>query len=395
VNNDLTNSIYLSALTSTEGIGAKTALRIAGDYPNWASLTSAPGDELQNRFGEQLARSLLAKVLKNSAEKWRSAETAVLKHTEQGIQPVSLLDNSYPKLLRLIPDPPAILYVRGNTKVLDSLKSVAVVGTRDATSLGCAVAARVAGWFARSGFVVVSGLAKGIDAAAHKGCVDTRGITVAVLTDIQNIYPSENRPLAMDILNSGGALVSEMPLGQRTHRSAFVQRDRIQSGMSVAVVPVQTDTEGGTMHTVRFAEAQNRLVFCPRPLDKESHLSQYAGIHMLLRSKRALEFEAKDYETVLKRLAEHSELLTGIPSTVAEMPKLTPEDDWTLTPPEPLVSEKKSKAHPEIAATALEVLERSFRDVGLAEDKGLFNAAITTLRARLFSRRKRASHGDT
>lgn len=391
MNNDLTNSIYLSALTSVEGIGPKTALRIAGDYPNWASLTSAPIDDLQNRFGEQLARSLLTGVLKNSPERWRSAETAVLRHAEQGIQPVSMLDNNYPKLLRLIPDPPAILYVRGNANVLDSLKSVAVVGTRDATPLGCAVASRVAGWFARSGFVVVSGLAKGIDTAAHKGCLDSKGKTVAVVTDLQNIYPSENRPLAMDILKSGGALVSEMPLGRRTHKSAFVQRDRIQSGMSVAVVPVQTDIEGGTMHTVRFAEAQNRLVFCPRPLDQESDLAQYAGIHLLIRSKRALEFEAKDYESVLKRLAERSELLTGIPSAITEIPHLTPEDDWTLTPPEPLVSDEKPKAHPEIGAAALEILERSFREVGLADDKGRFNAAITKLRNRLFSRRKRSS----
>lgn len=391
MNNDLTNSIYLSALTSVEGIGAKSALRIAGDYPNWASLTSAPSDELQNKFGGHLARALLTGVLRNSPEKWRSAETALLKYAEQGIQPVSLLDSNYPRLLKLIPDPPPILYVRGDAKMLDSLKSVAVVGTRDATPLGRTIASRVANWFARSGWVVVSGLAKGIDAAAHKGCLNAQGKTVAVLTDLQNIYPAENRPMAADILHSGGALVSEMPIGQRVHKSAFVQRDRIQSGLSVGVIPIQTDTEGGTMHTVRFAEAQNRLIFCPKPLEQESHRSQYAGIHLLIRSKRASEFQAKDYETVLKRLAEHSELLTGIPSSVQEMPNVTPEDDWILTSPEPLVSHEKPKPHPEIETAALEILERSFREVGLADDKGRFNAAIAKLRNRLFSRRKRSS----
>lgn len=391
MNNDLTNSIYLSALTSVEGIGAKSALRIAGDYPNWASLTSAPSDELQNKFGEHLARALMNGVLRNSLEKWRSAETALLKHAEQGIQPVSLLDSNYPRLLKLIPDPPPILYVRGDAKTLDSLKSVAVVGTRDATALGCTIASRIANWFGRSGCVVVSGLAKGIDAAAHKGCLNAHGKTVAVLTDLQNIYPAENRPMATDILNSGGALVSEMPIGQRVHKSAFVQRDRIQSGLSVGVIPVQTDTEGGTMHTVRFAEAQNRLIFCPRPLEQESRRSQYAGIYLLIRSKRASEFQSKDYETVLKRLAEQSEVLTGIPSAVQEMPNVTPEDDWSLTAPEPLVSLEKSKPHPEIETAALEILERSFREVGLADDKGRFNAAIAKLRNRLFSRRKRPS----
>ena len=170
MNNDLTNSIYFSALTSVEGIEVKNALRIAGDYPNWDSLTSAPSGELQNKFGEQLTHALLTGVLRNSPEKWRSAETALLKHTEQGIQPVSLLDSNYPRLLKLIPDPPPILYVRGNAKMLDWLKSIAVVGMRDATALGCAVASRVANWFARSGYIGVSGLAKGIDIAAHKGC---------------------------------------------------------------------------------------------------------------------------------------------------------------------------------------------------------------------------------
>jgi hypothetical protein len=133
------------------------------------------------------------------------------------------------------------------------------------------------------------------------------------------------------------------------------------------------------------------VVFCPRPLDQESHLSQYAGINLLIRSNRALEFEAKDYETVLKKLAEHSELLTGIPLAVADMPNLTPEDDWTLTPPEPLVSGTKSKGHPDIGAATLDILERSFREVGLADDRRKFNAAITKLRNRLFSRRKRSS----
>src|SRR5439155_8681582 len=125
-------------------------------------------------------------------------------------------------------------------------------------------------------------------------------------------YPAENRGLAERISSSGvGALISELALGKKSFRNAFVQRDRIQSGMSLAVVPVQTDLTGGTMHTVRFAELQKRLLLCPKPLVTEQGLKQYAGVIDLIQTRRARDFQADDYPSLLTLLEEQrQELLT-------------------------------------------------------------------------------------
>ena len=123
----------------------------------------------------------------------------------------------YPPLLKLIPDPPPILFVRGNLATLSMADTLAVVGTRDATELGKQVAGRIVKYFGRSGYVIVSGLAKGIDTAAHNGAVEAEARTVAVLgTALDQIYPTENRDLAERIANDSGALITELPLGRKS-----------------------------------------------------------------------------------------------------------------------------------------------------------------------------------
>jgi DNA processing protein len=224
-------------------------------------------------------------------------------HAGTDIMPLPITDPGYPTLLRSIDDPPLVLYVKGDASILNTDRAIAIVGTRQPTRTGLQVAFRIARYFAEAGCAIVSGLAKGIDTAAHRGALEVQGRTVAVLgTPLDVIYPAENRPLAEQIVDEGGALVSELPLGSSSSRSAFVLRDRIQSGLSLAVVPIQSDLEGGTMHTVEFAEKQHRLLFCPRPVSRESRSKQYRGIWSLIRSGRAQAFEAKDYQRILEIL---------------------------------------------------------------------------------------------
>jgi predicted Rossmann fold nucleotide-binding protein DprA/Smf involved in DNA uptake len=141
-------------------------------------------------------------------------------------------------------------------------------------------------------------------------------------TPLNKVYPAENRQLANEILDNGGCWISELPLWGKFHKSSFVQRDRIQSGLSVAVIPVQTDVEGGTMHTVRYAEQQGRLVLCPRPIEAEQRMKQYAGIRNLIDTGRAEAFSSHEYTVVLQTLVERRRnLLKGVPTEPkAEIP---------------------------------------------------------------------------
>src|SRR5699024_10520052 len=145
-----------------------------------------------------------------------------------------------PNLLRLIPNPPPLLFAKGNLDLLQSPKNIAIVGTRKPTKIGVKSAEKIATTFAEMDYTIVSGLALGIDTAAHEGALRIEdGKTIAVLAgSVANIYPAKNRELAERILAQAGLLVSETPLGQPNTRGNFVKRNRIQSGLSLAVCPV-------------------------------------------------------------------------------------------------------------------------------------------------------------
>ena len=151
-----------------------------------------------------------------------------------------------------------MLFARGSVEALTST-GVAVVGTRRASQAGLAIARTIAQALVRRGITVVSGLALGIDAAAHQGALDEGGRTVAVLAHgLHTILPKSNRAIGEAMLKSGGALLSEHPPGAQAHRAEFVRRNRIQSGMSICSVIVESDVEGGAMHQANFTRKQGR-----------------------------------------------------------------------------------------------------------------------------------------
>ncbi|OLB24569.1 MAG: DNA protecting protein DprA [Acidobacteriales bacterium 13_2_20CM_55_8] len=177
---------------------------------------------------------------------------------------VSLLvpdDPAYPPQLKQIYDPPLVLYVRGNATAV-SLPGIALVGTRHPTPYGMAMAERLACDLAARGLVILSGLARGVDTAGHRGAIATKGKTVAVFgTGIDIIYPKENTRLAEQILSSGGALLSEFPLSSFAAPQNFPIRNRIISGLSIGVLVVEAAEYSGTRITARCALEQNRDVF--------------------------------------------------------------------------------------------------------------------------------------
>ena len=171
-------------------------------------------------------------------------------------------DEDYPRRLKEVVDAPPVLYCKGRLQPEDET-SVAVVGTRRPTEYGYRVTTELCTELAARGVTVVSGLALGIDARAHKATLDARGRTVAVLGNgLDTVYPRENRRLAERIVEDGGAVVSEFPLGARPEASNFPRRNRIISGMTLGTLITEASETSGTRWTVYHALEQNREIFC-------------------------------------------------------------------------------------------------------------------------------------
>ncbi|MBC2593138.1 DNA-protecting protein DprA [Ruficoccus amylovorans] len=237
----------VSALRQVQGVGPEMASTIA----NWRSHFDLAKEE------EKLARGGVNFIHTGSVE--------------------------YPPLLKEIYDPPIGLYTKGPLRV--GRKTVAIVGSRHTTLYGQGVARRLAADLARLGICVASGLARGIDTAAHEGALEAGGPTVAVLgCGLDIIYPPENIDLYRR-LEKSGAIFSEFRLGTRATKSTFPMRNRLLSGMSLAVIVVESDASGGSMITARFAAEQNRQVFAvPGRIDQPSS----RGCHQLIRDGATL-----------------------------------------------------------------------------------------------------------
>ena len=177
-----------------------------------------------------------------------------------GAEVATVLDDIYPRILREIPGPPPVLYYRGSLPAQDE-PTVAIVGTRRATSYGREATLRIATELAAAGVTIVSGLAKGIDGFAHRAALDAGGHTIAVLASgVDVIYPPEHRQLAERIVESG-ALVSDYPPGTKPDAPNFPARNRIISGLSLATVVVEAPARSGALITVGFAADQGRDVY--------------------------------------------------------------------------------------------------------------------------------------
>jgi DNA processing protein len=261
--------------------------------PSWCWLRTA--DEL--RAGGSPA-GILDRLLKEhyrdkpdeGAILRRRAAAAVGRAGEQGIAPVCLNDASYPVALAGIVDPPPVLWVRGSVDVLRA-QAVAIVGARASSHYGLAVAERLAGDLACAGVAVVSGMARGVDSAAHRGALRASGQTIAVFgTGADVIYPRENDALAQAIVGSG-AVVSELVPGTPPLPMFFPLRNRIISGLSRAVVVVEAGEKSGSLITARLALEQGRDVLA---VPGNVLTGRNRGAHGLLRDGAKIVESASD-----------------------------------------------------------------------------------------------------
>lgn len=190
--------------------------------------------------------------------------------------------DEFPPLLKSIPNAPIHLFVIGNVECLRQ-PGIAVVGTREPTTFGRKSAEKIAGRGVDKGFCVNSGLAEGCDTHGHIGALDAGGHTVAVLAHgFGTIYPRSNTPLSERIVDCGGALVTEYLPGEPGHPTKFVARDRIQSGLSLGTIVIETDVKGGTMHTVEFTQKQGRVLGAVDHPEKYRHEPKTHGNRQLI-----------------------------------------------------------------------------------------------------------------
>ena len=283
-------------LACVRGLGTKTAASLLAAFGSPAAVFAASPAELARVNG--VGPKMVAAIRENADGRFAD-ETLALCERER-VKVILRGDADYPRLLEQIPDPPSILFVRGSFAPADSL-SVAIVGSRHATTYGRKVTEQLAAGLVRAGYTVVSGLARGIDAWAHSGAIAAGGRTIGVLgSGVLEIYPPEHGPLADEVIDHG-ALVSESTPLEAPHAGAFPRRNRIVAGLTLGTVVVQAAERSGALITARLAAEQGREVFAvPGPID--CRLSQ--GCHALIRDGATLVGSVDDILSELGPLFE-------------------------------------------------------------------------------------------
>ncbi len=244
------------ALALAPGLGPRRILEAAREFHSASQIFTLTLTELEGlKFPAEAAQFIFDGTARHAAEEeWANVRA-------QGATIVTYACAEYPERLREIYDPPPVLWVRGSVKLL-SRPAIAVVGTRHPTPYGSGIAEMLSRDLAARRLLIVSGMARGIDSCAHKGALAARMPTVAVWgTGIDVVYPKENKKLAEDIVATGGAIVSEVPTGTFPAPQNFPRRNRILSGLSIAVLVVEASENSGTRVTARCAADQNRDLF--------------------------------------------------------------------------------------------------------------------------------------
>jgi len=351
------------------GVGPTTFHRLLSAFGDVGRALNASMGQLENVRG--IGRATAEQIHQSLREIDPDEELAQAEAA--GVEIVPFYDSRYPKALAAIPDPPSVLYVRGRLGEQDAL-SLALVGSRRCSRYGWEQSRRFGYLLGQAGFTIVSGLARGIDAAAHEGALAARGRTVAVLgCGLGHIYPAEHAELAMRIVESGGAVVSELPMNITPNAGNFPQRNRIIAGWSLGTLVVEAPSRSGALITARLATEYNREVFAvPGQIDKPAS----GGANAMIRDGQAKLVTC--VEDVLDELGPVGETLKSGPSG-------TPSPDSLFDSPEDTAIRadlEKSLTEPERQVWRL--LETGPLDVdALCQQSGLnvpaVNGALTSL----------------
>jgi DNA processing protein len=290
---------YLNALNKIPGVGSQK-IKILLDSLGTPENIWKAGKGALDRSG--LTENLVTKIIAERPKIDPDQEWTEMEKNE--IQLITVNDEAYPRLLKEVPNPPYILYVKGSLEALNSQAMVAIVGSRKFTHYGEQVARSFAQDLARSGITIVSGLALGIDAIAHRATLEVNGLTIAVIgssLEEANIGPRTNFDLAKNILLSGGAIISEYPLGTPSIPGNFPARNRIMAGITLGTLVVEAALSSGSLITANLALEFNREVFSvPGSIFSPSS----EGVNNLIKSGAKMATGVKDILEELK-IEEH------------------------------------------------------------------------------------------
>lgn len=286
------------------GVDSKDLIEIINKVPKKELKIIFTEDNIKLQYEYNIDLSKHAKKLIDSklTENYINEATEIVnKSRELGIKIIPISSKYYPNTLKQLDDAPAIIYIKGNYITKRDEKSIACVGSRSYSTFGANAVNSLVSVLTNENFAIISGLAEGIDTEAHKVCLRNRGRTIAVLAHgLDQIYPKVNKELAEEILNSGGTLVSEYPVGTKIEKYRFVKRNRIIAGLSKCVILFESKIKSGSMHTVKYALNYNKKIFCPYPT---KYTESVSGLCNLLDDKKAIPLKCRnDYKIVIHEL---------------------------------------------------------------------------------------------
>ena len=239
------------------GLGSRRKQRLLEIYKTPEKIYNLTEQELTkiNGIGKETIKNIVDKNVKQYVEKH------INYMQKNNIDIISIQEKEYPQILKEIYDPPISLYIKGNSTILNNI-SIAIIGCRQASEYGIKAAKYFGYNLSKEGINIISGLAKGIDSYAHIGAICAKGKTIAVIGNgLDTIYPKENTYLSDKIIDTGGAIISEYPLGTIPEKMNFPARNRIISGLSKAIIVVEAKEKSGTLITVDFALEQGRDIY--------------------------------------------------------------------------------------------------------------------------------------
>lgn len=304
----------LLTLQQIKGVGPKTIIKVAEDV---GQAIKSIDDLCLYEYSKWIK-----KITKDDLiEAHENAVRIINNSKNQKVGLIGYYDDEYPESLKNTCDengkldPPILLWYRGDISLLKK-QGIAIIGTREATPDAIVAGQYIAKEFAKRGFNIVSGLAIGCDTCAHRGALDADGKTTAFLAnglDVNSIYPIENQELAEEIVIRGGLLLSEYPIGAKVNRYALVARDRLQAGLAMATVVVQTGITGGTMHAANATLKANKPLYALKFKTEEANLHEKSLGNALLVERGAKYISGGDnIDSLCEKIIHESSIKTTL-----------------------------------------------------------------------------------